>query len=140
MSGDRTFTMIKPDAVEAGNAGKILDHFIQNGFRVLALKLTRLSKEEAKRFYAVHEGRPFFEELTDFMSSGPIYAAVLQKSNAVEDFRKLIGDTDPAEAAEGTVRAKWATDKGKNAVHGADADKTAAQEASFFFSERELVG
>ena len=140
MPGDRTFTMIKPDAVEDRNAGRILDHFIQNGFCVLALKFTRLSKEEAKSFYAVHEGRPFFEELTDFMSSGPIYAAVLQKGNAVEDFRSLIGSTDPAEAAEGTVRAKWATDKGKNAVHGADADETAAQEASFFFSEREILG
>jgi nucleoside-diphosphate kinase len=140
MPGDRTFTMIKPDAVEAGHAGQILDHFIQNGFRVLALKFTKLSKEEAKSFYSVHEGRPFFEDLTDFMSSGPVYAAVLQKDNAVEEFRELIGATDPAEAAEGTVRAKWATDKGKNAVHGADADETAAHEASFFFSERELVG
>lgn len=132
--------MIKPDAVKAGNAGKILDHFIEEGFRVVALKLTQLSKEEARSFYSVHEGRPFFEDLTDFMSSGPIYAAVLEKENAVEDFRRTIGATDPAEAEAGTVRAKWAKDKGENAVHGADADETATQEAAFFFSERELVG
>ncbi len=138
MAGKRTFTMIKPDAVRDGNAGKILDHFIQHGFKVRGLKFTRLSKEEAKTFYSVHEGRPFFEDLTDFMSSGPIYAAVLEKDNAVERFRELIGATDPAEAAEGTVRALWATDKGENAVHGADADETAEKEAAFFFSEREL--
>ncbi len=140
MSGDRTFTMIKPDAVQSGYAGKILDHIIQNGFKVLALKFTHLTKDEARSFYAVHKERPFFEDLTDFMSSGPIYAAVLQKENAVEAYRELIGDTDPSEAAEGTIRAKWATDKGQNAVHGADADETAEQEAAFFFSTREIVG
>ena len=139
MAGDRTFTMIKPDAVQNGHAGKILDLIIQNGFQVLALKFTRLSKEEAKAFYAVHKDRPFFDDLTDFMSSGPVYAAVLKKANAVEAYRELIGATDPAEAAEGTVRAKWATDKGENAVHGADADDTAAQEAGFFFAEREIL-
>lgn len=131
--------MIKPDAVSNGHAGKILDHILSNGFEVVAMKFTHLSKEEAKAFYKVHEGRPFYEELTDFMSSGPIYAAVLKKSNAVAEFRELIGSTDPAEAAEGTVRAKWATDKGKNAVHGSDADKTAKEEALFFFPQRELL-
>lgn len=138
MSQERTFTMIKPDAVAQGNAGKILDMIVQAGFKVLAFKFTRLSKAEAEAFYAVHEGRPFFGELTDFMSSGPIYAAILEKENAVEDYRKLIGATDPAEAEAGTVRALYATDKGQNAVHGADADETARAEGAFFFSEREV--
>lgn len=134
----RTFTMIKPDAVAQGNAGKILDLILQAGFKVVAFKFTHLSKDEAKAFYAVHEGRPFFEDLTDFMSSGPIYAAILEKENAVEEFRSLIGATDPAEAEEGTIRALYATDKGQNAVHGSDADETARAEGSFFFSEREV--
>ncbi|MFB6259031.1 MAG: nucleoside-diphosphate kinase [Flavobacteriales bacterium] len=138
MQGTRTFTIIKPDAVEAGYAGKILDHVIANGFRILAFKFTCLSKTEAEAFYAVHKDRPFFEDLTSFMSSGPIYAGVLEKANAVEAYRDLIGATDPAEAEAGTVRALWATDKGKNAVHGADSDETAKEEAAFFFSQREL--
>lgn len=132
--------MIKPDAVGDGNAGKILDHIIHHGFKVCGFKFTQLSKEEAMAFYKVHEERPFFDDLTDFMSSGPIYAAVLEKTNAVESFRELIGATDPTEAADGTIRALWAKDKGKNAVHGADADETAEKEAAFFFSERELCG
>lgn len=138
MSQERTFTMIKPDAVSKGHAGKILDMIIQAGFKVIAFKYTQLSKAEAKAFYAVHKERPFFEDLTDFMSSGPIYAAILEKENAVEDFRSLIGATDPAEAEAGTVRALYAANKGENAVHGADADETAREEGAFFFSEREV--
>jgi nucleoside-diphosphate kinase len=139
MSGNRTFTMIKPDAIEAGNAGKILDMIIQNGFKIVAMKFTRLSEERAGDFYRVHEARPFFGELVDYMSSGPIIAAVLEKSNAVEDFRKLIGATDPADAAEGTIRKAYAESKAKNAVHGSDSDENAAIESAFHFSSDEFV-
>jgi nucleoside-diphosphate kinase len=137
MAGNRTFTMIKPEAVAAGHAGKILDMIISNGFRVTALKLTRLSRQEAGTFYEVHKERPFYGELVEYMASGPIVAAVLEKANAVEDFRKLIGATDPAQAEEGTIRKRFAESKAKNAVHGSDSDANAEIESNFFFSGRE---
>ncbi len=138
MAGNKTFTMIKPDAVRAGNIGNILQHINAGGFRIVAMKYTKLSLEEAGQFYEVHKERPFYGELTEFMSSGPIVAAILEKDNAVEDYRKLIGATNPAEAAEGTIRAKYATSIGENAVHGADSDENAAIEGAFFFSKREM--
>ncbi len=134
MSGNRTFTMIKPDAVAANNIGPILAMINQAGFRIVALKYTRLSKEQAGAFYEVHKERPFYAELVEFMSSGPIVAAILEKSNAVADFRTLIGATDPAEAAEGTIRKAFAESKGRNAVHGSDSDENAQIEGNFFFS------
>jgi nucleoside-diphosphate kinase len=126
--------MIKPDAVAAGNSGKIIDMMIQAGFKVQAMKLSRLSKEKAEEFYAVHRERGFFNDLIRFMTEGPIIAAVLEKDNAVEDFRKLIGATNPANAADGTIRKAFATDIERNAVHGSDSDENAAIEASFHFS------
>lgn len=137
MSGNRTFTMIKPDGVESGNAGKILDKFIQGGFKVIALKYTRLSKEQAGKFYEVHKERPFYGELVDYMISGPIYAAILEKDNAVAEFRNLIGATDPSQAAEGTIRKLYAESKAKNAVHGSDSDENAQIEGDFFFKADE---
>ncbi|MBL0126199.1 MAG: nucleoside-diphosphate kinase [Flavobacteriales bacterium] len=137
MAGNRTFTMIKPEAVAAGNMGKILDMIINSGFKVIALKYTRLSRQEAGSFYEVHKERPFYGELVDYMASGPIVAAILEKDNAMEDFRKLIGATDPAQAAEGTIRKNFAESKAKNAVHGSDSDENAALEGDFFFSGRE---
>ena len=134
---NRTFTMIKPEAVAAGNAGKIIDMITSNGFKIIALKYTRLSSEEAGIFYEVHKERPFYGELVDYMASGPIFAAILEKDNAVEDFRKLIGATDPAQAEEGTLRKRFAESKAKNAVHGSDSDDNAAIEGNFFFSGRE---
>lgn len=139
MAGNRTFTMIKPDAVEAGNMGKIIDMIIEAGFEIKAMKLKRLSEADAKKFYEVHSERPFYGELVEYMSSGPIVAAILEKDNAVEDFRKLIGATDPAEAAEGTIRKKYAESKGKNAVHGSDSDENAQIESDFHFDATELV-
>ena len=129
--------MIKPEAVAAGQAGKILDMITGSGFRVVALKYTRLSHKEAGAFYAVHSERPFYGELVDYMASGPIYAAILEKDNAVEDFRKLVGATDPANAEEGTIRKRYAESKAKNAVHGSDSDDNALIEGHFFFSTRE---
>jgi nucleoside-diphosphate kinase len=137
MATNRTFTMIKPEAVAAGNAGKIIDMIIDKGYRVVALKLTRLSRAEAGTFYEVHKERPFYGELVEYMASGPIYAAILEKDNAVEDFRKLIGATDPAQAEEGTIRKRFAESKAKNAVHGSDSDDNAEIEGNFFFSGRE---
>jgi len=137
MATNRTFTMIKPEAVAAGHAGKIIDMLTENGFRVVAVKLTRLSRQEAGTFYEVHKERPFYGELVDYMASGPIYAAILEKENAVEDFRKLIGATDPAQAEEGTIRKRFAESKAKNAVHGSDSDENAEIESNFFFSGRE---
>lgn len=131
---NRTFTMIKPDAVKAGNIGNILQMINEAGFKVVAMKYTKLSKEQAGEFYAVHKERPFYGELTEFMSSGPIVAAILEKDNAVEDFRVLIGATNPAEAAEGTIRKKYASSIGENAVHGSDSDENAIIEGDFFFS------
>jgi nucleoside-diphosphate kinase len=138
MSGKRTFTMIKPDAVESGNIGNIIQHITGHGFKILAMKYTRLSKERAGEFYAVHRERPFYGELVDYMSSGPIVAAILEKENAVEDFRKLIGATDPAQAEEGTIRKLFAESKARNAVHGSDSDENAAIESAFHFSESEI--
>lgn len=134
MSGITTFTMIKPDAFEAGYTGLILQKFIENGFKIKALRLAHLSKEDAEAFYAVHRERPFFGALVGFMSSGPIVAAVLEKENAVDGFRKLIGATNPVEAAEGTIRKLFASSIERNAVHGSDSDENAQIEASFFFS------
>ena len=126
--------MIKPDAFRNGHSGAILDRIIKEGFKIKALKLLKLSKEKAGEFYAVHKERPFYGELVDFMSSGPIIAAILEKDNAVEDFRKLIGATNPANADEGTIRKLFATSVGENAIHGSDSDENAAIEGSFMFS------
>lgn len=126
--------MIKPDAMKNGHAGAILDQIIKAGFRIVALKQTLLTKEKAGEFYAVHKERPFYGELVEFMSSGVIIAAILEKDNAVADFRKLIGATNPAQAEEGTIRKKFATSVGENAVHGSDSDENAGIEGSFFFS------
>jgi nucleoside-diphosphate kinase len=134
---NRTFTMIKPDAFSKGYTGNILAMIEKAGFRLVALKKIRLSEEKAGEFYAVHKARPFYGELVEFMSSGPIVAAILEKDNAVEDFRKLIGATDPAKADEGTVRKLYAESVGKNAVHGSDSDENAQIEGSFFFSGME---
>lgn len=131
---NRTFTMIKPDAVAAGNIGNILQMINNAGFKIVAMKYTKLSTEQAGQFYAVHSARPFYGELTEFMSSGPIVAAILEKDNAVEDFRKLIGATNPADAAEGTIRKMYAKSIGENAVHGSDSDENAKIEGDFFFS------
>lgn len=135
---NRTFTMIKPDAVRAGNIGNILQMINAAGFRIVAMKLTRMSQERAGEFYAVHKERPFYGELCDFMSSGPIVAAILEKENAVADFRALIGATNPAQAAPGTIRALYATSVGENAVHGSDSDENAAIESAFHFAGVEL--
>ncbi|MEM1327323.1 MAG: nucleoside-diphosphate kinase [Bacteroidota bacterium] len=138
MATNRTFTMIKPDAVKAGHIGAILNQINEGGFRIVAMKLTHLSAQKAGEFYAVHKGRPFYDELVEFMSSGPIVAAILEKENAVADFRKLIGATNPAEAEAGTIRAKYATSIGENAVHGADSDENAAIEGNFHFAGTEM--
>ncbi len=134
MATNRTFTMIKPDAVEKNYIGGILAKINNAGFRIVAMKYTRLSAEQAGKFYEVHKERPFYGELVDYMSSGPIVAAILEKDNAVADFRTLIGATDPAEAAAGTIRAEFAESKAKNAVHGSDSDENAEIEGNFFFS------
>ena len=131
---NRTFTMIKPDAVKAGNIGNILQMINAAGFRIVAMKYLKISKQQAEKFYEVHAERSFYGELTEFMSSGPIVAAILEKENAVADFRKLIGATNPANAEEGTIRKKYATSVGENAVHGSDSDENAAIEGNFFFS------
>lgn len=134
MTTNRTFTMIKPDAVENGHAGAILDDIIKAGFRIVALKYTRLSPEVAGKFYEIHKARAFYNDLVNYMSSGPVYAAILEKDNAVEQFRNLIGATDPTKAAEGTIRRKYAKSIEANAVHGSDSDENAGIEGSFFFS------
>ena len=132
-----TFTMVKPEAVEAGNAGAILNKIENSGFRIVALKKVLLTKERAGEFYEVHKERPFYGELVDYMSSGPVIAALLEKDNAVLDFRELIGSTDPSEAADGTIRAEFAESKAKNAVHGSDSDDNANLEADFHFTQAE---
>lgn len=137
MASNRTFTMIKPDAVEAGNIGGILNMITEAGFKIVSLKLTQLTVADAQKFYAVHAERPFYGELVEFMSRGPIVAAILEKDNAVEDFRTLIGATNPADAAEGTIRKKYAKSIGENAVHGSDSDENAAIEGAFHFAGRE---
>ena len=136
---NRTFTMIKPDAFAAGHTGSILKHIEAAGFKIIAMKAIRLSAEKAGEFYAVHKERPFYAELVAFMSSGPIVAAILEKENAVADFRTLIGATNPAQAADGTIRKLYAKSVGENAVHGSDSDENAAIEGSFFFSAFERI-
>jgi len=138
MTTNRTFTMLKPDAVENGHIGAILDKINAAGFKIVAMKLTQLSKRDAQAFYAVHSERPFYGELVEFMTRGPIVAALLEKDNAVEDFRALIGATNPAEAADGTIRKMFATSMGENAVHGSDSDENATIEGAFHFSGREI--
>ena len=138
MAGNRTFTMIKPDAVKNGHTGAILAQINKAGFRIVAMKKTQLTVSKAGAFYEVHKERPFYQELVDFMSSGPIVAAILEKENAVEDFRTLIGATNPAEAEAGTIRALYATSIGENAVHGADSDENAHREGNFHFAETEM--
>ncbi len=133
-----TFTMVKPCAVAAGHSGEILAMITKDGFRIKAMKMLRMSKADAQAFYEVHKSRPFYGELTDFMSSGPIVAAVLEKDNAVADYRTLIGSTNPADAAEGTIRKRFAKSIGENAVHGSDSDENAQIEAAFFFSTRDM--
>jgi len=137
MAGNLTFTMIKPDAVKNGHIGSILKMITDAGFRIVAMKYTRMSEAKAGKFYDIHQERPFFGELVEFMTSGPIVAAVLEKDNAIEDFRKLIGATNPAEAAEGTIRKLYATSIGENAIHGADSDENALREGGFHFATSE---
>lgn len=131
---NRTFTMIKPDATSKGYTGAILDMMLKAGFSIQAMKWTKLTPEQAGEFYAIHKERPFYGELVEFMSSGPIVAAILEKENAVADFRTLIGATNPANAEEGTIRKKYAASVGENAVHGSDSDENAIIEGNFFFS------
>lgn len=132
-----TFTMIKPDATGKSYTGAIIDRFLEAGFVIKSMKWTRLTKEQAGAFYAIHKERPFYGELVEFMSSGPIVAAILEKDNAVADFRKLIGATNPAQADEGTIRKDFAASVGENAVHGSDSDENAIIEGNFFFSQLE---
>lgn len=129
--------MLKPDAIENGHAGKIIDKIIDAGFRIVAMKYTRLTSETAGKFYAIHQDRPFYKDLVNYMSSGPIIAAILERENAVEHFRNLIGATDPAKAAPGTIRNLFARSIDANAVHGSDSDENAAIEGNFFFSRLE---
>ena len=137
MTGNQTFTMIKPDAVSKDNIGSILKIINEAGFRIKAMKFTQLTKKQAARFYAIHSGKYFYDELTTFMSSGPIVAAILEKDNAVADFRELIGATDPAKAADGTIRKLFAESMSFNAVHGSDSDENAIIESDFFFAKTE---
>ncbi|MDB4902932.1 MAG: ndk [Mucilaginibacter sp.] len=137
MKDNRTFTMIKPDAVANGHTGAILDQIIKGGFKIIAMKYIALTDQKAGQFYEVHKERPFYGELVDFMSSGPIVAAILEKQNAVEDFRKLIGATDPAKAEKGTIRNLFAQSIGANAIHGSDSAENAKIEGDFFFSALE---
>ncbi|MGB3453612.1 MAG: nucleoside-diphosphate kinase [Moheibacter sp.] len=138
MAGKITLTMIKPDAVKNGHIGNILADINNAGFKIKAMKLTQLSTADAESFYSVHKERPFFRDLVSFMTSGPIVAAVLEKDNAIEDFRKLIGATNPQEAAEGTIRKKYAVSIDANAIHGSDSDENAQIEAAFHFAGRDF--
>ena len=138
MKKDITFTMIKPDAVEKGYIGGILNKINEAGFKIIAMKLTLLSEDDAKKFYAIHSERPFFNDLISYMTSGPIVAAVLQKENAVEDFRKLIGSTNPEEAEEGTIRKIYAESISANAIHGSDSIENGMIEAEFHFKKNEI--
>ncbi|MFQ6604097.1 MAG: nucleoside-diphosphate kinase [Fidelibacterota bacterium] len=137
--GNRTFAIIKPDAVRNGHTGKIYDRILAAGFTVLGAKLVRMTKAQAEGFYAVHRGKPFYEELTTFMSSGQCMVLALEKENAVSAWRETIGATNPADAAEGTIRKDFATSLGENAVHGSDSDENASKEIGFFFTEAELI-
>jgi len=136
---NRTFAIIKPDAVKNSYSGKIIDHILKSDFKILSARLTRMTKQQAEGFYAVHKGKPFYDELTNFMSSGTCWVLALEKENAVEEWRKTIGTTNPANADEGTIRKIYATSLGENAVHGSDSNKNAAIEIGFFFSEAELI-
>lgn len=136
---NRTFTMIKPDAVANKNTGAILDVIIKGGFKIIAMKMLHLSPEKAGAFYSVHKARPFYGELVKYMSSGPLVAIILEKDNAIEDFRKLIGATDPSKAAPGTIRAMFAKSIDANAIHGSDSDENAKIEGDFFFSQMERI-
>ncbi len=136
---NRTFAIIKPDAVRNGHLGKILDRIIQADFKILGARLTRMTRTQAEGFYEVHRGKPFFQELTEFMSSGTCMVLALEKENAVAAWRETIGATNPADAAEGTIRKDFATSLGQNAVHGSDSDKNAEKEIAFFFSESDLI-
>ncbi|MCT8339953.1 nucleoside-diphosphate kinase [Luteirhabdus pelagi] len=138
MRTDRTFTMLKPDSVEKGHVGAIIEKITAAGFKIVAMKLTQMTKADAEQFYAIHKERPFFGELVEYMTRGPIVAAVLEKENAVEDFRTLIGATNPEEAAEGTIRKLYAASIGENAVHGSDSDENAEIESQFHFAGREI--
>jgi nucleoside-diphosphate kinase len=139
MAGSITLGIVKPDAVANGHLGAILAQLERTGWRIRAGRLMRLTRGQAEAFYEVHRGRPFYEELVTFMSSGPCFPVALEKANAVAAFREAIGATDPAEAAEGTIRKRFAESKGRNAVHGSDSDQNAAREVAFFFSESELA-
>ena len=139
MAGNKTFTIIKPDAVANGNSGKIIDQIIQAGYKIEAMKLMNLSAEKAGDFYGIHRERPFFKDLVSFMSSGPCIPMILIKDNAVEDFRKLIGATDPTKAEAGTIRNLYAKSIDANAIHGSDSDENAITEGNFFFSSLERV-
>ena len=138
MKGNRTLTIIKPDAVSSGNSGSILQIMTEAGFKIVAMKYTWLTAEQAGKFYAIHSARPFYNDLVHFMTSGPVVPVILEKENAVEAFRQLIGATNPENAAEGTIRKKFASSVERNAVHGSDSDENAAIEGSFFFSEIEI--
>ena len=138
MNSNRTFTMLKPDSIEQGNMLPILNMIESSGFKIIALKYKRMSKDEAEKFYSIHSDKPFFNDLVSFMTRGPIIAAALEKDNAVEAFRKLIGSTDPNEAKEGTIRKKFAKSKGENAVHGSDSDENADIEINFHFDNNEI--
>jgi len=139
MAGTRTLAIIKPDAVASGKSGAILAHLEREGFVVRAARLTRLSRAQAGAFYEVHRGRPFYDELVSFMTSGPCLPMALERADAVARYREVIGATDPKEAAEGTIRKLYAESKGRNAVHGSDSDENAAREIAFFFTESELA-
>ena len=138
MNSNRTFTMLKPDSIEQGNMLPILNMIESSGFKIIALKYKRMSRDEAEKFYSIHSDKPFFNDLVSFMTRGPIVAAALEKDNAVEAFRTLIGSTDPNEAEEGTIRKKFAKSKGENAVHGSDSDENAEIEISFHFNTDEI--
>tara|TARA_B100000963_G_scaffold321654_1_gene305131 strand:- start:46517 stop:46942 length:426 start_codon:yes stop_codon:yes gene_type:complete len=135
---DKTFTMIKPDAIEANNHGLILEKILASGFKIIAMKMILLSNYQAKQFYKIHEGKPFFQDLIDFITRGPVIVAVLNKENAVKDFRNLIGTTDPIKAEKGTIRKLFAKSVGENAIHGSDSDDNAKIESSFHFSTKEI--
>tara|TARA_B100000989_G_scaffold297027_1_gene281654 strand:+ start:4383 stop:4805 length:423 start_codon:yes stop_codon:yes gene_type:complete len=138
MDLNRTFTMLKPDSIEQGNMLPILNMIESSGFKIIALKFKRMSKDEAEKFYSIHSDKPFFNDLVNFMTRGPIIAAALEKENAVEAFRNLIGSTDPDEAREGTIRKKFARSKGENAIHGSDSNENAEIEINFHFSNQEI--
>ena len=138
MNSNRTFTMLKPDSIEQGNMLPILNMIENAGFKIIALKYKKMSKDEAEKFYSIHSDKPFFNDLVSFMTRGPIIAAALEKENAVEEFRQLIGSTDPQEAMDGTIRKKFAKSKGENAVHGSDSDENASIEIDFHFDTNEI--